>query len=168
MDTTMAPSREAAIPIAAYALAARITGHQVVALEALDAAARTSGAADLVRSVRVEARARRGGHRAGAVSRPPALAPMPDEQWDVVEGVALRGFLLREVAEELGIPVGTAALRLHAGLQVARSLLADGEAGGQQRSTARRPARLDRAARRRHDAVGDRQAEAAPGPCVAL
>lgn len=167
METTTAAAVRESIPLAAFNLALRIIGSERGALDAVAAAA-ASDPADLVRAVRVEARARRGGHVAQVVERPDALASVPAADWELVERVALRGATLAEVATDLGLSIQAAALRLHAGLRLVRDLLGERQADGQQCAPAVGGGGLDRPAHAFRDAARDREPKAAARACIAL
>jgi hypothetical protein len=160
---------DADVALAAFALAHRITGSEARALDAVGAAASRVNGAELLREVRIEARARRGTARPAAVARPAGLEGIAADDWDVVERVALRGEMIVEVATELGVAAGVVALRLHRGLRAVRVALEKGrQANVEPRAAARPPRRRVLSAERGHDAAHDRQPKAAARACVAL
>lgn len=167
METTTVAAVGASIPLAAFNLALRITGSEHEALDAVRVAA-ASEPDDLVRAVRIEARARRREHRPEAVEPPGALAAVPAGDWELVERVALRGETLAEAAADLGLSTRVAALRLHAGLRLVDDLLGERKANGQHRAAAVGGGRLDRPAHPLRDAARDRQPKAAAHACIAL
>jgi hypothetical protein len=160
------PAPDPRLPAAAYGLALRIAGDAEGAAASVEAASRRSPptAGAFVRAVREEARARRplGVAGASAAIVAPPLARVAADDWDVLERVALRGMLVGEAAQEVGLERREALLRLHRGLVAARRGLVGGQEARDDPGAAF-VARLrgDLAAGSLDDTLGDRQPEAA-------
>jgi hypothetical protein len=154
---------ESVLAAAAYGLALRVAGDTEAAVASVEAASQrrppTTGA--FVRTVREEARARRTTSAGAAAS--PRLPCVAADDWDVLERVALRGMLVSEAAEAVGIERREALLRLHRGLLAAgRELLGGRQTGEDPDASRGRGLGGDLAAGGLHDPARDRQAQPAP------
>jgi hypothetical protein len=156
--------RSPELAVAAYRLAFGITGDEGHAVASLDAAARRSSDASdrFLDVVRDEARARRVHAPDPATApRPTALAHVSLPDWAVLERVALRGMMVTEAAEAVGIDRREALRRLQRGLVATRDCLLEREASDDPQAVRRDVLGPDHAAGSLDDAARDRQAEPA-------
>jgi hypothetical protein len=161
---TFDTGRSPELAFAAYGVARRITGAEEHAIASLEAAAvrPPEPAAAFLWAVREEARRRRvRPHDTATAPRPSWLAQVSLPDWAVLERVALRGMLVSEAAEAVGIDRRETLQRLQRGLVAVRDCLAERQPGDDAQSTRHDVLGLDLSTRGLDDAASDRQAQPA-------
>lgn len=110
---------------AAYGLAVRMTGSELVAEEIVVRSARRVGTdhVALVRAVRADARDFGTEPSRMAVTRPDRFQAVSAGDWEIVERVALRGMTLTDAAEDAGLSRSEAIVRLQRGMRAGRASL---------------------------------------------